>query len=214
MLLITEIRRQGRKYAVVCGEDMTVLLDNDTLESSGLEPGDEVDEQKLTELAEKSAYKWARERALYAVGRRELCREGLIRSLTQNGFERTVAARAADEMVELGFVNDTRYANMLAEYLYREKRYGIRRVIMELTAKGVERDMAAIAAEENQTDPEAALDELLEGSFGRELNTQAGVRRAMNNLLRYGYSPGEIRAAIERRAELCADEDCCFAEND
>ena len=200
MLLITEIRREGRKYAVVCGEEMTALLDPDTLEASGLEPGDEVDESQLAALADQSAYKWARSKALYAVGRREMCRSGLIQQLTRSGFERDTARRVADEMEELGFIDDRRYANMLADYLFREKRYGMRRVMMELTSKGVDRELAAIAAEENQTDPEEALDELLSSRLGRELNTQAGVRRAVNTLLRYGYSHGEIRAALERAA--------------
>ncbi len=208
MLLITEIRREGRKYAVVCGEDMTVLLDSDTLEQSGLEPGDEVDEQLLSEYAERSAYKWARERALYTVGRREICRGGLIQLLERNGYDRTIACRAADEMEQLGFIDDTRYANMLAEYLYCEKRYGSRRVMMELISKGVDRELAAIASEENQTDADKALDELLDGRFGRDLDTSAGVRRAINNLLRYGYSAGDIRSAIERKTQRFFDEDC------
>ena len=208
MLLITEIRREGRKYAVVCDDGFSVALDSDTLDSSGLEPGDEVDEQLLTELAERSAYKWARTKALYIVGRREVCREGLIQQLTRDTCERPVAMRVADEMEELGFVDDKRYANMMADYLCREKRYGRRRVIMELTSKGVDRELAAVAAEENCTDAEEMLDELLSGRFGRELDTPAGVRRAMNNLLRYGYSPDEIRAAIERNAaELCGDDE-------
>lgn len=207
MLLITEIRREGRRYAVVCGEEITVTLDSDTLDSSGLEPGDEVEETRLMELADRSAYKQARDRALYTVGRKEICREGLIRQLTRGECSREVASRVADEMVELGFINDVRYANMLAEYLYREKRYGSRRVIMELTSKGIDRELAAAAAEENAADPEEALDSLLDSRFGRELDTAAGVRRAMNNLLRYGYSPGDIRSAIERKTRQSFDED-------
>ncbi len=207
MLLITEIRREGRRYAVVCGEELTVTLDSDTLDSSGLEPGDEVEEARLMELADRSMYKQARDRALYTVGRKEICREGLIRQLTRGECSREIAGRVADEMIELGFINDVRYANMLADYLYREKRYGSRRVIMELTSKGVDRELAAAAAEENAYDPEEALDALLESRFGRELDTPAGVRRAMNNLLRYGYAPGEIRSAIERKTRQSFDED-------
>ena len=209
LLLITQIRREGRKYALCCGEDVTFMLDPDILDRSGLEPGDEAEEEQLTALAEESAYKWARDKAFYAVGRRELCRGGLIQQLMRSEFSREIACRVADEMEQLGFINDTRYANMLAEYLYREKRYGMRRVVMELVSKGVDRDTAAIAAEENRTDPDEALDQLLSGRFGRELHTRTGVRRAMNNLLRYGYSPGEIRAAIERAAGSCEDEPDC-----
>ncbi len=199
MLTITNISREKRKYIIDCDGELTVTLDADTFDLAGLEPGDEVDEALLTELASRSAYKAAREKALYTIGRREMCRGGLIQLLTRGDCDRETASRVADEMEQLGFINDTRYAGMLAEYLYRDKHFGYRRVVMEMTSKGLEREQAEIAAEQYRPDPDAALDELLEGRIGRELDTPAGVRRAMNNLLRYGYYPGEIRAAIERR---------------
>lgn len=208
MLSVTSVARDGRKYIVTCGEELTVRLDARSFELAGLEPGDEVDEELLTRLAEQSAYRTARERALYAIGRRELCRGGLIELLTRTDCSRDIAERVADEMAELGFLNDRRYAAMLAEYLYRDKHFARRRVIMEMQRKGLDRETAELAAEEYEPDPAEALDGLLEGRFGRELDTPAGVRRAMNNLLRYGYAPGDVRAAIARRREL-PDEDFC-----
>ncbi|MBE6759995.1 MAG: hypothetical protein E7554_07900 [Ruminococcaceae bacterium] len=199
MLTITSISREKRKYIIDCDGELTVTLDADTFELAGLEPGDEVDEALLTELASRSAYKAARQKALYAIGRRELCRGGLIQLLTRGDCDRETASQVADEMEQLGFINDTRYAGMLAEYLYRDKHFGHRRVVMEMISKGLDREQAEIAAEQYRPDPAEALDELLDGRIGRELNTQTGVRRAMNNLLRYGYYPGEIRAAIQRR---------------
>ena len=206
MLTITSISREKRKYIIDCGGDLTVTLDADTFDLAGLEPGDDVDEELLTRLASRSAYKTARDKALYAIGRRELCRGGLIQLLTRgnSGCDRDIASQVADEMEQLGFINDTRYAGMLAEYLYRDKHFGYRRVIMEMINKGLDRELAEIAAEQYRPDPAETLDELLAGRMGRELDTPAGARRAMNNLLRYGYSPGEIRAAIERR--LCGEE--------
>jgi len=199
MLTITSISREKRKYIIDCGGELTVTLDADTFELAGLEPGDEVDEIVLNELASRSAYKAAREKALYAIGRRELCRGGLIRLLTRGDCDRETAALIADEMVQRGFINDTRYAGMLAEYLYRDKHFGRRRVIMEMISKGLDREQAEAAAEQYEPDIAEALDKLLDGRMGRELDTPTGVRRAMNNLLRYGYYPGEIRAAIQRR---------------
>lgn len=208
MLSVTSVVRDGRKFIITCGEELTVRLDAQSFELAGLEPGDEVDEELLMELAAKSAYKSARERALYAIGRRELCRGGLIELLTRTDCDRDTAERVADEMTELGFLNDRRYAGMLAEYLYRDKHFGRRRVVMEMQRKGLDRETAELAAEEYEPDPAEALDDLLEGRFGRELNTQAGVRRAMNNLLRYGYTPADIRTAIWQRSSSagCDDE--------
>ena len=209
MLTVTSVTREGRKYIIDCGGELTVRLDSDSYSQVSIEPGDEVDEELLRQLAARSMYRCARDRALYAIGRREHCRGGLIDLLCRTGnCERDIAAQVADEMEELGFLNDRRYASMLAEYLYRDKHFGRRRVVMEMTRKGLDRDTAALAAEEHEPDPAEALDTLLEGSFGRDLHTPAGIRRAMNNLLRYGYTPGDIRAAISRRtAADCGDTD-------
>lgn len=201
MQLIIRISRSGRNYTVICDDGSEYVIDSDALRSSGLEPGDEVEQTVLEELAYRTAYKAARERALYTVGRREMCREGLIRLLTaKDGCTHEIASEVADEMEELGFINELRFAQMLADYLYREKHYGCRRVVMDMTVKGVCRELAESVASEYQPDVSEALDELLSGRMGRELDTPTGIRRAMNNLLRYGYSAGDIRSAIERAA--------------
>ena len=199
MLTVTRVTRSKRQYTVECGEELTVRLDCDTFELARLEPGDEVDEELLVQLAARSEYKTARDRALCAIGRREMCRGGLIQLLTRYGTGRETAGQVADEMAGLGFLNDRRYAGMLAEYLYGDKHFGRRRVVMEMINKGLDKDTALAAAEEYEPDPAEALDNLLENRFGRELDTPAGIRRATNNLLRYGYSPSDIRSAISRR---------------
>lgn len=201
-MTVTAIKktRDGSLCIYCDGEPFCTLCEAVFLESE-IELGCEIGEERLCELMRDSDYKKARNRALGYVAKRELCRRQLIRKLKESGFDEELALLAADELEELGFIDDSRFAAMSAEDMFRYKKYGLRRVVYELTQKGVERDIAQQAAEECCPDADEALDELLSGRLGSDLETEGGLRRCRNTLERYGYESSQISAAIRRRRQ-------------
>ncbi|MBE6765666.1 MAG: regulatory protein RecX [Clostridia bacterium] len=195
-MLITAIKRvKGGLLAVMCGEEQVALLDDKTIEEHDFGVGCDVPESVVEELQFESDCRRALTAGLYLVGRREVCRDQVIKKLEPNyGIE--AAQSAADELEKLGFVNDRRFAEMQATVYFEDRHFYKRRVIFELTRKGVPRDIAQEVCEELAPDEEEAIKELLEGRLGRDLDTDAGRRRTCATLERYGYSPYTIRSVI------------------
>ncbi len=207
-MLISAIRRQkGTLFAIYSEGEQMAVLDIQVLESADdLAVGLDVSEERLSELQDQSDLRRARNKALSMVARRELCRKGLIRKLCDNGFDSDIAECTADEMERLDFVNDRRYAEMTADEMYRIQKYARRRVSYELSQKGIDRELASEIAAELEPDAAEVLDELLGGRLARDTDSEAGIRRCMNTLMRYGYETHDIYSALKRLADSIPDQ--------
>lgn len=199
MTITSIVRQHGGLYAVMADGEQAALLDSHILEQADdLAVGAEMSEERIGELQLLSDCRCARSKALKLAAGRELCRAGLVRKLSDAGFCAEACGYAADSLEQLDLINDGRYAEMLAEELFRVKRFAERRVAAELMQRGIERGLAAGTAARLAPDAGDMLDDLLEGRLSRQLDTEAGQRRCANTLLRYGYSSGDVRAAMRR----------------
>jgi len=200
-MIVTAIRRhKGSLYLVMTDEGVEIIIDAPTLEAAeDIAVGFETDEERLEELQAQSDYNRARIRSLELVAKKEYCRAELVHKLS-SAYPREAAERAADEMERIGFLDDERYAEMYADSAYRLKHHARRRVSYDLSQKGIDRELARRVAGELAPDPAQALDELLAGRLGNDLETEAGCRRCIATLTRYGYENADIAAAMRRRA--------------
>ena len=199
MRVISIHRQKGNIYSVLTDDGCEAMLDSSTLEGAeDIAVGYETTAERLEELQIQSDYNRARIRSLELVAKKEYCRAELLRKL--EGFPEAAAEAAADEMERLGFVDDERYAQMYAEAAFRLKKHGWRRVSYDLSQKGIDRNVAEKVAKELAPEPAAVLDEILAGRVGADLETEAGCRRCIATLSRYGYDNADIAAAMRRRA--------------
>ena len=143
----------------------------------------------------------AKKRALWLLDKRDYSRAELIRKLTEKGYEDTAAEAAVDRLVELGFVDDARYAPIVARH-YAAKGYGARRVQQELQRRGIPKELWDAALEEMPAQDDT-VDQLLRSRLrGADPGDRMALKRATDALLRRGYGWDDISAAVERlRAE-------------
>lgn len=199
-MLITAIRRKrGDLYAVYSGGEEVALIDSETLaECERLAVGNELTEEELDDIQAQSNRRQARSKALGIVARKEISRRAIIKKLGESGFSEDACEYAADEMERLGFVNDRRCAEMLAEDIYHLRHFGRRRCAYELQGKGIDKELADEVAAELAPEPQEAIYGLLKGKLARDMDSEAGIKRCMNTLMRYGYEPSDIREAFAR----------------
>lgn len=148
----------------------------------------------------------AKERALAMLDRRDYSRAELLRKLREKGEDETEAAEAVDRLVELGFVDDARYAPIIVRRC-AAKGYGPQRVRQELLRRGIPRELwdEAMAQMPVQDD---AVDRLLRSRLKSDRPDRAELKRASDYLLRRGYGWDEIRAALARYdAEIEEEQD-------
>ncbi len=206
-MTVVAIRRvKGGLFTVITDGDIEITVDSTTLEAAeDIFVGCETDVERLEELQLQSDYNRARIRSLELVAKKEYCRAELMRKL-RAGFPEQACELAADEMERLGFVDDERYAQMYADAAYRLRKHGRRRVSYDLAQKGIDRHLASRVADELAPDPAEVLDELLAGRIGNDLETEAGCRRCIATLTRYGYEGADIAAAMRREAARRFDD--------
>lgn len=167
----------------------------------------EIEPEELAALEEAVGSRRAFNAALDLLSRRDHTKQELLRKLTVKHTEE--AAHAAVERAEaLGYIDEIRFAENYAESLYIHKHFGTRRIVQELLRKGIGREIAENAVENLDKEDENRIILLLRGKYRTAFCDEKGKRRAVNGLLRMGYTYSDIRAAfsqIEKETEEAYD---------
>ncbi|MBQ0050645.1 MAG: regulatory protein RecX [Treponema sp.] len=99
-------------------------------------------------VLEDEAVKQAVIKAANSLARCEQCRAGLERKLLQKEFSKETIKIALDYMEEKGYLSDERYASCWVRNHCAFKFHGRIRVMKELLARGISRQIASAAVEE------------------------------------------------------------------
>jgi regulatory protein len=122
--------------------------------------------------------------------------------------EPAVADRVVTELIELGYLDDARYAERFAEDRRRLDGWGSERIARRLRELGVDRELieAAVAAQDPEEELAAAL-ELLRRRFPAPPTTRPERDRALGALLRRGFAPELAFDALRRHAGADSEPD-------
>lgn len=180
--------------------ELAFTLDTRTLQEEGIRKGVEVSDEQLHNLVIMSEHRRAKEKALYFLGFRDHTRKELFNKLKRTESE-NAAEYAVNKMIELGFVDDERFARNYAEQLITVKHLSIRGVRQKLFEKGVERDIIDEVLEEFEIDPKENIRALIERKYERYLNDEKGVKKTVSALQRMGYNWSDINAVIREYTE-------------
>lgn len=189
-------------------KETLAVLEEEPWVSSGLKEGDEISPETLAELQATSDYFLAKRKALDYLSRRSYCERELEQKLRRIAGERA-AAQAVARMHELGLTDDEKYAADYAAHLMEYKKMAPRAIRCALQAKGIDRELAARTAEglEEELNPQTQIQALLKRKYARDLETEKGVRRAVNGMLRLGYEYNDIKAALRELAQEFGGEE-------
>ena len=150
----------------------------------------------------------ARALAWRSLNRRDRTVQEIGGLLLGKRVEPAVADRVVTELIELGYLDDARYAQRFAEDRRRLDGWGSDRIARRLRELGVERETveAAVGARDGEEELAAAL-ELLRRRFPAPPATRAERDRALGALLRRGYAPELALDALRRHAGADPDPD-------
>ena len=172
-----------------------MTVDKAFVQKAGLVQGQDIDEGELAELCEAVSSRRAFNKACDLLERRDHSSGELLVKLRQKGFG-DHAEQAVEKLVELGYVDDERFARAYVSELIRLKHYGKRRIVSELYKKGIDRSIIEAVTEDIETDSDELI-ALIKRKYLSSLNDEKGERRVVNALVRMGYSYSEIRLAVE-----------------
>lgn len=207
MLRVTAIEKAKKGYHLFVEGEYALTLSAEVLAESGLRAGQEITPQQLDEIKQASDRRRARERALYLLESRSHSKKELFDKLCRS-IPEDIAREVTGRMVELGLVDDESYARRWAAMLWREKKYGPRRIRQGLMQKGFDRELIDQVLEEMddsflQEETAGQLEELIRRKYARYLagDDPKGRNKAVNGLLRLGYDYEQIRTALRNFTE-------------
>ena len=129
--------------------------------------------------------------------------------LKEKNYDELQIEEAVEFLVSYGYINDSRYAEHFTNDAINLKKWGKARIRTELLRKGVDRDTIDKTLQEafSEIDPDRLLSQM-ESRFGNaDFSNMKERTRIFNFYLRRGYSPEEIKGAMNRMSSFRDIED-------
>lgn len=187
-------------------DEYRATVDSDYWYSEKYRNYKEINEGELTELLDEVSFRRAYNKGLDLLSRRPHGTKELVKKLCEKGHEKESAEKACDRLLELGLLNDEEFARLLANELYERKGYGIKRIKQELVFRGIEREIAENAIESLDIDTQTRIILVIKKKYLNKINDEKGRKRAIDGLMRLGYSYLDIKTALNSISEFCEEE--------
>ena len=197
---------KANKIHIYVDDEYRATVDSDYWYSEKYRNYKEINEEELTELLDAVSFRRAYNKGLDLLSRRPHGTKELVKKLCEKGHEKESAEKACDRLLELGLLNDEEFARMLANELYERKGYGIKRIKQELVFRGIEREIAENAIESLDIDTQTRIILVIKKKYLNKINDEKGRKRAVDGLMRLGYSYFDIKNALNSISEFCEEE--------
>ena len=191
---LTYKKGKGDKIHISIDGEYKLTVDEMYFASLYLKDGQEISQEEYSELESTVNIRRAYNCAVSLLSRRDHSENELMRKLREKGYGEG-SQEAVEKLKSSGYVDDERFCRMYAGELIRLKGYGKRRVEQELYRKGVSRETISNVLEEITFDNNA-LSDIIKRKYLSRMADEKGRSKAVNALMRLGYSYGEIRDAL------------------
>lgn len=203
---ITAKQGRGTKIHIHIDGEYLLTVDEDFWFSSGYVSGDEIDDGDLVAFKEAAGSRLAFNSAMFSLDMRDHSEREIRQKLSRKYDENSVDT-AVEKLLDLGLVNDRRYAELLTRELFERKRYGKNRVRSELYRKGIASEIVNEVLEEyeneNEPDNVQTIVDIIEKKYYNKLIDEKSRQKVVASLVRLGYSFSDIRQAMR---EFSSDE--------
>lgn len=183
------VERRGRAKVSVDGE-FWAELDAAIAFERGLREGVELSAEELIEARVAGERPLAMTRALNVLGYRARAEGELRERLERSGYADGTVEAVVERLRELGYLDDEEFARNAARE--KARRYGPRRILVDLKRSGVDEEVAREAVEEEFSgdDETDAASRAAERRYNTGERSDALARRVYGFLARRGYSAG------------------------
>ena len=189
-----EPRRKGLSALYIDGE-LAMKLDTEVLIAQRFDVGREITDEELRECLIASELKRCKDKAMWLISFRDHSRRELIDKLRRD-YSEDCCEQTADRMVELGLIDDERFARRYSADLINLKHLSYRGVRQKLAEKGISRELIDEVTGEPEIDEEQQIRTIIDKKYSRVMNDEKGRRRAYNALMRLGFNYQDIKSVM------------------
>lgn len=195
-MIISHNNGRGKKIHLLIDNEYQITTDVDFWAEHYIKDGTEIDENQWQELVDAIHYKKAVNKCYDLLSRRDHSVKELKTKLLRT-VDEVYADKAIDKMIDMGYLDDVKYAQMLLKHLIENKKMSRNFIKQEMFKRGLSSDIINNALEDVEIDNASSAAELILGKYRNKLNAEEGKDKVIAALMRKGFSYSDIRAAFD-----------------
>ena len=195
-MIIKAQRGRGNKIHLLLDDEYKITTDVEFWALNYIKDGSEITEEEWDELVDKIDYRKAFNKCADLLSRRDHSvkelRDKLLRTVDE-----ACADKAIDKYIEMGYLDDEKFAKALAEHLYTVKNYSDSHVKQELFKRGISRDIVNEIVYSSENDPVQSVITIINKKYLNKLNIEGGREKVIAAMMRKGFSYSDIKSALD-----------------
>ncbi len=196
-MIISHQNGRGKKIHILIDDEYQITTDVDFWSQNYINDGTDIDEEQWQELVDAINYRKAVNKCYDLLSRRDHSVKELRKKLLRT-VDPDNADKAIEKMLDLGYLDDEKYARTLFRHLYDNKKMSLNFIKREMYMKGIDSFIIEDVLCENEVDNVANIVELINSKYAGKLQGENGKQKVMASLARKGFSYSDIKSAFYR----------------
>lgn len=196
-MIIKAQKGRGSKIHLLLDDEYRVTTDVDFWAENFIKDGTDIDDEEWENLVTKINYRKSFNKCADLLSRRDHSVKELKEKLLRTVDEAS-ADKAIERFLELGYLDDEKFAKALAKHLYEVKNYSDNHVRQELYKRGISREIVYDIIDNSEIDSIETIINLVIKKYYNKLNAENGKEKVVAALMRKGFSYGDIKTALHR----------------
>ncbi len=196
-MIIKAQKGRGSKIHLLLDDEYRITTDADFWAENFIKDETDIDDEEWENLVTKINYRKSFNKCADLLSRRDHSVKELKEKLLRTVDEAS-ADKAIERFLELGYLDDEKFAKALAKHLYEVKNYSDNHVRQELYKRGISREIVYDIIDNSEIDSIETIINLVIKKYYNKLNAENGKEKVVAALMRKGFSYGDIKTALHR----------------
>ena len=194
---ISHTKGRGKKIHLLLDDEYQITTDIDFWAEHYFKDGTEITQEEWESLTDSIYYKKAVDKCYDLLSRRDHSVKELKTKLLRTVDEKN-ADKAIEKMLELGYLDDEKYARNLVKYLAQTRNMSKNHIKQEMFKRGIPNEIINSVMEDYEFDNVSSVVDLILTKYRNKLNNEDGNKKVIASLMRKGFSYSDIKNAFYR----------------
>lgn len=194
---ISHTKGRGKKIHLLLDDEYQITTDIDFWAEHYFKDGTEITQEEWESLTDSIYYKKAVDKCYDLLSRRDHSVKELKTKLLRTVDEKN-ADKAIEKMLELGYLDDEKYARNLVKYLAQTRNMSKNHIKQEMFKRGIPNEIIIFVMEDYEFDNVSCVVDLILTKYRNKLNNEDGNKKVIASLMRKGFSYSDIKNAFYR----------------
>lgn len=203
IVTITDIKPTKRgRFSIFTNGEYALSVDDETLVKNGLKVGLTLEITQLMDINTQSEFQKAKKKAYDIISYRDHSEKELFDKLNKT-FAEEISAMAVEYLVEIGYLNDSRFARLYLRHLQNKGTFSKKSMEYELKKKGIDPYIMEECLEEVEVDDSETVKELVLKKYRRKLQggDTESVQKVKQAVARRGFHYEAVSVGVRKALE-------------